>query len=146
MAGPTSAPTPDPRYNQVPAQPQPTGGSGDQLAIWLQQQIATVQANQRGSASGKLNDGSQIYLGKKTEQQLSYERQMKMIDPTGRGATVDPSRETDIQSYAQAKLAPLDWTDDQLTKFVNQGVMNKIKGFDVNMGMPEILSAWDDLI
>ena len=146
MSSPTPAPTPDPRYNQTPTQPQPTAGSGDQLAIWLQQQIATVQANQRGSTVGKLNDRSQIYLGQKTQQQLAYERQMKMIDPSGRGASVNPDQTTNMQSYAQAKLAPLDWNDDQLSKFVNQGVMNKIKGFDVNMGMPEILSAWDDLI
>jgi len=52
-------------------------------------------------------------------------------------------------SYDEAKGLPLKWmTSDpaKLREFVNTGILRKIPGFDVGMGMPEIMSAWDDLL
>ena len=51
-----------------------------------------------------------------------------------------------LVNYDQAVLAPLGWNSDQLSRFVNNGIMRKVAGFDVGMGMPEIISAWDDLV
>lgn len=49
-------------------------------------------------------------------------------------------------AYAQAKLAPRDWSDKQLKEFVNTGILNKMPGFDVGMGLPEVMDAWDNLV
>ena len=52
-------------------------------------------------------------------------------------------------TYDQAKGLPAQWiqTDpDMLKKLVNKGIINKVPGFDVGMGLPEIMSAWDDLV
>lgn len=63
------------------------------------------------------------------------------------GAPVKGQNKTPMfEPYSQAKLAPLTWTDEQMAKFVNQGVINKVPGFDVNMGMPEIMNQWDKLV
>lgn len=51
-----------------------------------------------------------------------------------------------LVSFDQARVAPLGWSQGQLKQFVNQGIMNKIPGFDVNMGMPEIQAAWERLV
>lgn len=50
---------------------------------------------------------------------------------------------------SEARGLPLVWMQNDpetLKKFVNAGVLNKVPGFDVGMGMPEIMSAWDDLL
>lgn len=44
---------------------------------------------------------------------------------------------------------PLQWMNsdpNKLRDFVNKGVLNKVPGFDVGMGMPEILDAWQNLL
>lgn len=44
---------------------------------------------------------------------------------------------------------PLDWLQNnpnKLRDFVNKGVLNKIPGFSVGMGMPEVMDAWSDLV
>lgn len=56
---------------------------------------------------------------------------------------------SESMAYAAAKGLPLQWLSSnpsKLREFVNTGVLRKIPGFSVNMGMPEILSAWDDLL
>jgi hypothetical protein len=50
-------------------------------------------------------------------------------------------------SYGEAVLAPAnDWSQSQLAKFVNQGIINKVPGFDVGMGMPQIQAAWQKMV
>lgn len=56
------------------------------------------------------------------------------------------SDSTLLVPYEQARNVPLGWSEQELKKFVNQGILNKIPGFGTGMGMPEIVSAWDDLI
>lgn len=51
-----------------------------------------------------------------------------------------------LVDYDQARLAPLSWDAETTRKFVNTGIMNKIPGFDVGMGMPEIQGAWDNMV
>lgn len=89
---------------------------------------ATANAGGRYS---KLTETSKVYTGKTTEYTPNQSGYMQ---------------KKNFQEFGLYRLAPLDWTDDQKAKFVNQGIMNKAPGFDVSMGMPEILSAWEDLI
>lgn len=50
-------------------------------------------------------------------------------------------------SYGEAVLAPAnDWSQSQISKFVNSGIMNKVPGFDVGMGMPQIQAAWQKMV
>jgi len=50
------------------------------------------------------------------------------------------------QSYSDAVLAPTRWTDTQLREFVNKGIMSNVPGFEVGMGLPQIQSAWQNLV
>ena len=51
-----------------------------------------------------------------------------------------------LTSYEDARLAPLQWDQATTKAFVNKGIINKIPGFDINMGMPEIQAAWDNMV
>jgi hypothetical protein len=54
---------------------------------------------------------------------------------------------TGYVSYGEAVLAPAnDWSQYQVAKFVNSGIMNKVPGFDVGMGMPQIQAAWQKMV
>ena len=56
-------------------------------------------------------------------------------------------REANYTPYSDAILAPTRWwTPDQLKQFVNKGILNKVPGFEVGMGMPQIQSAWQNLV
>lgn len=50
------------------------------------------------------------------------------------------------QSYQDAALAPTTWGENQLREFVNKGIINKIPGFEVGMGMPQIQNAWQNMV
>jgi hypothetical protein len=52
----------------------------------------------------------------------------------------------EVLDYETARLLPTGWSPQRLKEFVNKGIMYGIPGFDVGMGMPEIISAWDDLV
>jgi hypothetical protein len=101
---------------------------------------------------GKPDDNSLIYMGRKAgdaaRAEASRNRAISKSEGEGGRGTPGPmtAPQNDYRSYSDVRLDPIDWSSDQLAKFVNQGVMNKIPGFDVNMGMPEVLSAWDDLV
>lgn len=58
------------------------------------------------------------------------------------GSTLTPN----YQSYQDARLAPLGWSEKELKKFVNQGIVYKMPKFSADMGLPEIMDAWDDLV
>lgn len=47
-------------------------------------------------------------------------------------------------TYDQYRLIPTTWTEEMKQNFVREGILRGIPGFNANMGMPEILSAWDD--
>ncbi len=110
------------------------GGStfnmAEYLALPAGEQAKYLQTHQSVglAASTSLSDTSSIFLGQTGRKGGTYGPQMPEL------------------SYAQAKLLPRDWTADQLRSFVNTGIMRKVPGFDVGMGMPEIMSAWDDLV
>ncbi len=60
---------------------------------------------------------------------------------------VQQKQGTGYVSYGEAVLAPANsWSQSQLTQFVNQGIINKVPGFDVGMGMPQIQAAWQKMV
>lgn len=48
--------------------------------------------------------------------------------------------------YDSAKMMPLGWDEKQKNEFISKGILYKIPGFSADMGMPEVMSVWDDLI
>lgn len=57
--------------------------------------------------------------------------------------------ERNTMTADEARREPLRWMQEDpesLKKFVNSGILNKVPGFDVGMGMPEIMQAWDKLL
>lgn len=73
------------------------------------------------------------------------------------GNTMDPTGATKVGGklvgsqgrylgYEDARLLPTTWSDSELKSFVNKGILYKLPGFGANMGMPEIVSAWDDIV
>lgn len=73
----------------------------------------------------------------RTEMKI-VEAQMAVGDARGHGF--------EEMSYDQARLLPTGWSPERIKQFVNKGIMYGIPGFDVGMGMPEIISAWDELV
>ncbi len=118
----------------------------------IQGLVGNAMAQPSGAARGMLTETSQIYIGRQAGDvaRIAESRKRAISKSEGEGGRVSTAPSAapryDYKSYAEARLDPIDWSTDQTAKFVNQGVMNKIPGFDVNMGLPEILSAWDDLI
>lgn len=49
-------------------------------------------------------------------------------------------------TYQEASLLPTQWSDKELKDFVNKGILYKAAGFSADMGMPEIVSAWQKLV
>jgi hypothetical protein len=87
---------------------------------------------------GAFNDSSKIYLpgGK-------YTTNGKL------GGFATAKYEAVTKTAAEVKSMPLGWMQNDpetLKKFVNQGILNKVPGFDVGMGMPEIMKAWENLV
>lgn len=97
-----------------------------------------------------LNATSPIYMGTKPYESKAgpgpyapgYKPNRFVGDP---GSLFLSGGEKNI-SYGEARLMPRDWTPDEMKQFVNKGILYKVKGFDTDMGMPEILAAWDDLV
>lgn len=100
-----------------------------------------------GSAGGM---GGSVYLGPKLGPKKStapqgpyapgyspkYQNTPGNYDYTGK-------RES---SYENARLMPLEWDNKEVRDFISKGILYKIPGFDADMGMPEVVSAWDDLV
>lgn len=104
--------------------PQPGGESDD----WLNQIIQGAMVGAGGASSSQAQigwkyPGSQVYMGPRPT-----------VGAGAAGAVYVP--------YEEAALVPLSWSDNQLRRFVNTGILNHVPGFDVNMGMPEIQNAW----
>jgi len=124
-----------------PTAPAPKGGSGLTLEQLIAQSNSLASQAISGSASansGKIQDSSEIFMG--TDK------------PQTEGNNPEVQHGIAMQNnltYAEARMLPRDWMDsdpDKVKQLVNLGIMNKVPGFDVGMGLPEILSAWDDLV
>lgn len=66
--------------------------------------------------------------------------------PYAPGVTPLQRQQEGYRSYGDAVLAPTQWGENQLRQFVNQGIINKVPGFEVGMGMPQIQNAWQNMV
>lgn len=81
-----------------------------------------------------------VYMGRRTVANA-------MRQTGGAGPSAGKSMDEDwIMSITEAQLQPQRWSDKERDEFVRSGVMRKIPGFNENMGLPEILSQWDDMV
>jgi hypothetical protein len=96
-------------------------------------------------ASGAANGGSQNMLASSGFQGKSVYMGGTYVPGIGYG-TFGSTPGQGYQSYDQAIMAPLDWSDSQVSQFVNTGIINKVPGFDVGMGMPQIQAAWQQMV
>lgn len=116
--------------------PQPM--TPEQLTALVNSGVAQNLASGGSSSSGKINDSSTIYMGTNAA---------PLTGPRGdiqHGLALENNL-----SYADARMLPRDWLQNdpnKLKQLINTGILNKVPGFDVNMGIPEIMSAWDDLV
>jgi hypothetical protein len=92
------------------------------------------------------NASTRVYLGAKAGP-------IGVIPLGGQAQSKDPffsnqyGADTGYSSYGEAVLAPAtSWSQSQIAQFVNQGIINKVPGFDVGMGMPQIQSAWQKMV
>lgn len=117
--------------------------------LWLQQQGLQGGVGAPGIgvlANNQLTDSTVVYVGglgmpppkpgPPSAPWLGGQQEYGMYGPANPYST----------AYAQARLAPRDWSSDQLKSFVNKGIINKVPGFEAGMGLPEVLDAWDRLI
>lgn len=111
-----------------------------ELQQYYNSQAGAVSA--QAYTGGQMQPNSLIYLG------MGKQVAGNMPGAAGQSALEHaPSWQT--MTYDQARLLPSLWQNsdpDMLKQLVNTGVLNKVPGFDVNMGMPEIISAWDELV
>jgi hypothetical protein len=110
----------------------------EQLSALVNSGVAQVLASGGSSSNGKINDNSSIYLG------------MTKAPLTGPNSDIQHGQALmNTMSYADARMLPRQWLEsdpDKLKQLVTTGILNKVPGFDVGMGIPEIMSAWDDLV
>lgn len=126
-----------------------SGNSDDTRSLFLAKLgQASGQTNQPGFFSSDPYNSYNVYLGG------TYGKPVGVMGGyTGGGLTAAPGvslgdskTQYSTTPYGQAVLAPTQWGSDQLREFVNKGIVSKIPGFDVGMGMPQIQSAWQSLV
>ncbi len=127
--------TPTPSPSATSGLPDFTNMTNEELQSWAQGGLYSSSA----ATSGTIQDNSMVYLGQGVIGGITAP------ESTSRKAGVYAPPDSEL-AYSQAKNLPLQWTPDQLRSFVNTGILRKAPGFDVGMGMPEIMSAWDDLV
>src|SRR5512139_2252160 len=99
---------------------------------------AIARATSGGSFSGASLGAQQQRLEQIRTEMKIVQAQMVVGDKRVHGY--------DEMDYESARLLPTGWSPEQLKRFVNKGIMYGIPGFDVGMGMPEIVAAWDELV
>lgn len=52
----------------------------------------------------------------------------------------------EMVSFQDASRMPMDWNEKQLKDFVNKAILYKVPEASPDMGMPEILSIWDNML
>lgn len=118
-------------------------GYGQQVA---QQYGVGVSGGSTVQASGSFvappgSPTSQVYMGKE-------KGGGKVYDPERggyvSGQTTKPKDK--FLSYDEANLLPTTWNQKELRDFVNKGILYKAAGFSADMGMPEIVQAWGNLV
>jgi hypothetical protein len=107
----------------------------------LAQQASDLEYSiQRASKGGSFSGAS---MGAYQSQLMKIQAKMKTVQAKMKSGE---GKGYDALDYETARLLPTGWSPDRLKEFVNKGIMYGLPGFDVGMGMPEIVSAWDDLV
>lgn len=101
-------------------------------------QFAIARATQGGGFSAASLGAYQKRLEKVRTQMRIVQAEMAVGDVKGHGY--------EEMTYDAARILPTGWGPERIKQFVNRGIMYGIPGFDVGMGMPEIVSAWDELV
>lgn len=99
---------------------------------------AIARATSGGSFSAASLGAQQQRLEQIRTEMKIVQAQMAVGDKRGHGY--------EEMDYESARNLPTGWSPERLKQFVNKGIMYGIPGFDVGMGMPEIVSAWDELV
>ena len=136
--------------------PVPPGGPGGQsstgtsstankpLIDMTPAELQAYQNSQVGNASATYTGGTMVPTS------LIYLAQTGSPHTAGENPLARPNGpQWQTMTYDQARLLPSLWMEsdpDKLKQLINTGILNKVPGFDVGMGMPEIVSAWDDLV
>lgn len=86
---------------------------------------------------------SKVYMGPVVKR----ENQGPTYGPVGfgGGGNLDFTGSEEL-TYEEARMAPLSWSEAKRRDFISKGILYKIPGFDADMGMPEVMSAWDDMV
>lgn len=123
----------------------PSTGFGQQTLDALQQATQQVMANPQTGGKTGLTGTTPVYLGSLTAGTSGPN--YGILSPTKSGDLFKTnSTGVGYGTYDSARAMPFQWSSDILKQFVNQGILNKVPGFSSGMGMPEIVSAWDDLV
>lgn len=138
----------------------PTGAGGGASGLGPssgKQSLDEVFKQSLGSASLQANSGGNFFANDPYSRNKVYLGHMAGpvgVIPSGAtpgyvplGAISDTrSNTTGYTDYQTAVLAPTQWDDRQLREFVNKGIVNKIPGFEVGMGLPQIQGAWQEMV
>lgn len=54
--------------------------------------------------------------------------------------------EREMVTFQDAARLPMDWDDKQMKEFVNKAILYKVPKASPDMGLPEILDIWDDML
>lgn len=130
LTGPSGGASSDEVLNQLLAGALAGGGSAQQA--------------QTNPFAGPLS-GQRVYMGQREADSGPTTFTLPSGELVQRGVGAGGVEDWNMD-YDRAILQPLQWNDDKRRQFVNQGVLNHVPGFDVNMGMPEIQAAWQALV
>lgn len=83
--------------------------------------------------------GSSVYMGPNT----------KVMAPgliAGGVGVAGSFLNKNTMDYEKASGLPATWSEKEKRDFVSKGILYGMPGFDYNMGMPEIMKAWGDMV
>jgi hypothetical protein len=117
-------------------------------AIQSELNKATVQTNQpQGNLfSNDPYNSFNVYLGTGVQRGPGFESAPFAPGVSPNPGSLQGSTGMGWSAYSDAVLAPTSWGDSQMRDFVNKGIVNKVPGFEVGMGMPQIQAAWQNLV
>lgn len=118
---------------------------------WLKERLSTVNQNPSGfSVNGRTTYGvnprgtDTVWLG-------GFKPKDTKLGPGPYAPGYKPeqnrfTQEREMTSFQDASRMPMDWDEKQLKEFVNKAILYKVPDASPDMGMPEILNIWDDML
>src|SRR4030095_1164046 len=83
-----------------------------------------------------------VYMGKQRRSTGAAANEYETLGKRGSGY-----EEVDLtESLAKARSLPVSWSQDEMDNFIRQGVIRKIPGFSMDMGLDQVLDKWDDMV